>query len=222
MSEVANEGRTVLFVSHDMQAIAKLTNRCLLLSKGACAMSGPTAEVVGAYLEQGITHDLVYADQPSPTQPKLIHTELKTSQPANVQANGAPMQLRFEIATPIPIVGASFSFQIVSTRGQPMLHLWTFDIERQMCRTPGMYSLTCTIPRLRLYMGHYTLSTYLSEGRGGRSFQQLEQICPFEVIMPEQRPEWPWQAGSSAYIEDCDWSVEEITHATSGSTTVLA
>src|SRR5512132_3943838 len=34
MEEVAHAGRTVLFVSHDMTAIARLTNRCLLLTNG--------------------------------------------------------------------------------------------------------------------------------------------------------------------------------------------
>ncbi len=214
MGEVANEGRTVLFVSHDIQAITKLTNRCLLFANGVCALNGPTSEVVGAYLEQGITHDPVYIDQPSLVTPKVTYAEVRTSRSANVQANAEAVQFVFEVTTPIPLRRGSFSFQVVSTRGQPMLHLWTFDVERQMFRQPGVYRLVCEVPSLRLYMGRYTLSTYLSEGRGDKMFQQLDQICPFEVVMPEQRAEWPWQEGASAYIEDCSWSVEEINHET--------
>jgi lipopolysaccharide transport system ATP-binding protein len=222
MSAVASEGRTVLFVSHDMQAISKLTSRCLLLANGSCILNGPTSKVVDAYLEQGMTHDLLYTNQPSPVKPNITRAEVRTSQSGNIQDHGAPIQFTFEIATPVAINRACFSFQIVSTRGQPMLHLWTFDVEREMCRSPGVYRLTCTIPQLRLYMGRYTLSTYLSEGRGGRMFQQLDQICPFEVVMPEQRSEWPWQDGASAYVEDSQWSVEETTNETSSPQAVWA
>ncbi|HYR23837.1 MAG TPA: ABC transporter ATP-binding protein, partial [Chthoniobacterales bacterium] len=46
----ANEGRTVIFVSHDMDAICHLCSRCILLSHGEIAKTGNAADVVGAYL----------------------------------------------------------------------------------------------------------------------------------------------------------------------------
>jgi lipopolysaccharide transport system ATP-binding protein len=51
MGEVAHEGRTVLFVSHDMQAINTLCDRAILLHSGALAKDGLTREVVASYLE---------------------------------------------------------------------------------------------------------------------------------------------------------------------------
>jgi len=49
MEDVANHGRTVLFVSHNIGAINSLCNRCLLLENGNLAKDGSTAEVVAAY-----------------------------------------------------------------------------------------------------------------------------------------------------------------------------
>ena len=98
---------------------------------------------------------------------------------------------------------------VVETRGLQ----WATEkhvVEQVLCRRPGVYRLICDIPQLRLYMGHYTLSTYLSEGKGGRAIQQLAQICPFEVVMPRQRPEWPWQEGTSAYEIEYQKTVEQI------------
>ncbi|HSG38604.1 MAG TPA: ABC transporter ATP-binding protein, partial [Thermoanaerobaculia bacterium] len=46
----SREGRTVLFVSHNMSAVQRLCNRCLLLEGGSLAHAGPTAEVVARYL----------------------------------------------------------------------------------------------------------------------------------------------------------------------------
>jgi lipopolysaccharide transport system ATP-binding protein len=53
MSRVAQEGRTVLFVSHNMSAILRLTERCLVLESGQIVLQGPTAEAVDYYLTAG-------------------------------------------------------------------------------------------------------------------------------------------------------------------------
>jgi len=49
MGDVAHEGRTVLFVSHNMNAIASLCNRCILLDKGAVGLDGETPAVTSFY-----------------------------------------------------------------------------------------------------------------------------------------------------------------------------
>jgi lipopolysaccharide transport system ATP-binding protein len=46
-----NEGRTVLFVSHNMAAISSLTNKCILLNKGKVQKEGPTQNVIEHYLK---------------------------------------------------------------------------------------------------------------------------------------------------------------------------
>jgi lipopolysaccharide transport system ATP-binding protein len=50
MQGVASGGRTVLFVSHNMAAIARLCNRAILLSRGRVAADGAVATVIGTYL----------------------------------------------------------------------------------------------------------------------------------------------------------------------------
>jgi len=50
MEDVANTGRTVLFVSHNMQAIRSLCTRVIELSQGRVVNSGPPSEVVDRYL----------------------------------------------------------------------------------------------------------------------------------------------------------------------------
>jgi lipopolysaccharide transport system ATP-binding protein len=50
MRDVATAGRTVLFVSHNMQAISVLCSRCLLLNGGSIAYAGDTRETIDAYL----------------------------------------------------------------------------------------------------------------------------------------------------------------------------
>lgn len=52
MAGVAAEGRTVLFVSHNMNAVSRLCPRSVLISRGRCVTAGPSAEVIARYLEE--------------------------------------------------------------------------------------------------------------------------------------------------------------------------
>lgn len=51
MSDVAGQGRTILFVSHNMEAVQKLCNKGILLQKGKLITHGPIQDVVQKYLE---------------------------------------------------------------------------------------------------------------------------------------------------------------------------
>ncbi|MFU8773615.1 MAG: ABC transporter ATP-binding protein, partial [Anaerolineales bacterium] len=55
MTDVAQEGRTVLFVSHNMSAILRLTEETLLLDQGHLVLRAPTAEVVDAYISENFS-----------------------------------------------------------------------------------------------------------------------------------------------------------------------
>jgi lipopolysaccharide transport system ATP-binding protein len=53
MSELADGGRTVFFVSHSMPAVARLCSRALYLDQGRVAADGRPPEVISAYLGSG-------------------------------------------------------------------------------------------------------------------------------------------------------------------------
>ena len=50
MGDVARQGRTILFVSHNMSAIQQLTHSCLVLEAGRLIYHGPTETAIGKYL----------------------------------------------------------------------------------------------------------------------------------------------------------------------------
>ena len=51
MEDFGNSGRTVLFVSHNMQAVAQLCDRAILLDGGVLVREGPSEEIVAHYLQ---------------------------------------------------------------------------------------------------------------------------------------------------------------------------
>src|SRR6266849_2881953 len=54
MQDVGQQGRTVLFVSHNMSAITRLCERAILVEEGRILHDGPSSEVVAAYLASGL------------------------------------------------------------------------------------------------------------------------------------------------------------------------
>jgi lipopolysaccharide transport system ATP-binding protein len=212
MQEVSSgQGRTVLFVSHNMQAVSTLTQRCVLMKNGRVAAVGPTAEIINQYIhEGGASPDMIYTAPASLESPKITRVELRTSEPHNVQSNGKPMQVIVEVNTPHPIEGARVAFHACNRMGEPLMYFWAEDARQEMCRKPGTYRLVFEIPNLRLYMGNYSLLVNFKEYAGGRQFEALEGVCPFEVVMYGKEREGGWWKGACTYLEDGSWGVEKV------------
>jgi len=54
MEDIGGEGRTVLFVSHNMPAVTRMCERCILLQSGRLIADGSAQEIVGKYLTDGL------------------------------------------------------------------------------------------------------------------------------------------------------------------------
>lgn len=62
MKKVAEEeGRTILYVSHNMQTVKSLCNRCIVLSHGTKAFEGPTEEAIAVYMQDDL-NDITHFD----------------------------------------------------------------------------------------------------------------------------------------------------------------
>jgi lipopolysaccharide transport system ATP-binding protein len=77
MSDVARGGRTVLFVSHNMGVIRRLTRRCILLDHGRMKLDAPVQEAIDLYLTQaaeGLAGGIFVRDKPRPAdRPFYVH-----------------------------------------------------------------------------------------------------------------------------------------------------
>lgn len=213
MKDVSHKGRTVLFVSHNMQAVSTLTSRCVVLDRGRCVFNGATREAIEVYLGQNGNNDFSYTAAPRDGEASVTRVELRTSAPNNIHRHGDALDVMITVHTPFAISDAAVSFQVISDSQQPIIHAWVADGETPLARAPGVYTATCHIPKARLYMGCYRLSVYFSEYFGGRRFDMVEHICPFEVVMHGIPRSRPWFPGTCTYLEDTSWTVTPTVDA---------
>jgi lipopolysaccharide transport system ATP-binding protein len=136
----------------------------------------------------------------------VVRATVKTSQPNQIHQYGKPLVFEFEVAFEAKPQAAGFSFQVVDEEMRAIMDLWLFSSERQWC-TSNRVRLRCTIPKPRIYMGRYSLTTWLSDRASGQQIECIQGICPFEVVMDHIPREYTWVPRTCTYLEDSEWEV---------------
>jgi lipopolysaccharide transport system ATP-binding protein len=210
MGEVARGGRTVLFVSHNMQAVSQLTTAVALLDGGRVAFYGSTPEGVARYSAGVFSETSLgepYRAAPDRAEPHVAAARVKTSDAFGEHVCGRPITFEFAVKLDRELDGVCFAFQVLDGGDRPVCYFWLHDRAAEFRRGAGTYFVRCAVPRFRLYMGRYTLRTYLADRRSNDMLEVQANVCPFEVTMRGvHRAEYDWAPGSTVYLEDGEWS----------------
>lgn len=180
MNEVSkSEGRTILFVSHNMQAIQKLCNKGLYLNKGRMHSYGDIDDIVGHYLQSGEASQAEFTlPLPETESFGYAHTvfiEDLQGRPLVEIPVGDDWRARilFRILKPTPhfIVG----FGIVSLFEQPIRTSWSAPEDFQ----PGDYEIIFENTDLMLTTGVYTVVIGLSSEQ--KTFQYVDKTVSLSI-----------------------------------------
>lgn len=202
-----NQGRTVLFVSHHMQSISAITNKCILLKNGQIVHNGTTADVVNSYYKENFTVKHEYVSLPTGPTPKVIRVAIETSHPGNIHNVGERFTVQIEIYNPAILKSAVLSYQIFNSNNQPVIHVLNLNSEIEFCTKTGIYTLISDIPKLRLYPDNYYLTVYFSDHITKTKFEVIEGICFFEVKVLGVMRDYYWRDKQAVYVEDTKWDV---------------
>jgi ABC-type polysaccharide/polyol phosphate transport system ATPase subunit len=198
------EGRTVLFVSHNMQAIAQLTSRALLLERGLVVADDNVSTVLSAYYasQSGTIGEYTAAYEEEHEHPHVAMAKVVTSDSAGVQRFGEPMYIKVWIRHNRPLAKGCFGVQIVNQSLWPAAHLDTCAPSCAFGARPGTTLLQFHLPNVRLNVGKFHLRTWLGEAPGGNDYEVLDNICEFEVVREDQAGPWGWRPEICAYHEE--------------------
>jgi lipopolysaccharide transport system ATP-binding protein len=213
MGEVAQEGRTVLFVSHNMQAVSQLTTRAIFLESGSIRYDGATAAGLTRYKNEIFGLGILGKEYTAPSNADgdhLARVSILTSESFGEHICGRPITFEFDLSISEAREGICFSFQVVDREHRPVCYFWLFDRSNDFCKKTGLFRFRCIVPRFRLYMGRYTLTTWLTDRRSNVMLEKLTDICLFEITMRGiPREEYDWQPDTTVYLEDGEWSLVE-------------
>jgi len=209
MKEVSKTGRTVLFVSHNTQALSTLTENCIILRSGKVDFIGPTEKAIPRYLAANVQqHRGLYENPSSDAGNRIRNARVVTSEAGAIHRWGESLTFEFDLQVSEPSESLCFSFQVFNGLEQPVCHFWVYGTDLPIGNTDGIKRLRCSVPRSRLYMGEYSLTTYLADRRTNTMQENLSRICPFTVSMHGYaRHEYEWQPQECAYIEESNWKM---------------
>ena len=160
MGEVAREGRTVLFVSHNMASIVSLCSIGFLFNKGLLTMVSPIDQVVSAYL-QDQSPRAEFIPFSSETSKKLIISKIglmKEGLSSSSFYNSDILILRIEFSLFETITGAQIAFEIYNEMDLCIFSSTNQDsdpIKRAL--NPGFYIYECPIPLDFFRTGRYKI-----------------------------------------------------------------
>lgn len=187
MSDVSKEGRTVLFISHNMNAINELCQRAILLDAGKRLLDGSANEIVNAYLSNDIFQTRVDLDNLPHKGPQNYALLKKLVLLNNDRHPTTSFIMKDSFVAQIEVEcfkhlrNAEIGLKISSRYGQA-IHYLTSTWEGLYCDLePGRHIFEVQMPEVLLFPGTYQIGLWVSR-EGEWSDDNVQDVTRFEVF----------------------------------------
>ncbi len=220
MGDVAQQGRTVLFVSHNMSAILRLTQEAIVIDRGHLLKRAPTQEAVDFYLSAGHSEAGERIWEPdevpptcSPFLPVSLRVKDRRGRIVDTVRSAEPAQIEFEYQLDAPITGLRVGFYLSTMRGDYVLTSFDTDEPKQFekygSRKAGRYVSRCVIPADLFNEGRYALGVNASSF-GVRRYFMDENALAFNVdISGAPGTHWP-EMRAGPIRPRLEWKIEKV------------
>lgn len=171
MKEVGSEGRTVLFVSHNMFAVRSLCDRGVLLENGTMVESGPVGDVIESYYHRNRNSEphVRFGADSAANLLSIVEASVLDGSGCNSTAFflGDDIHFRIKIKRTAPVAPLAFAINIGNAEGMTLVNVhsgdagFTFDVSKDL------ELIDVCVQSVRLYPGDYsvTLVMKLPDGR---------------------------------------------------------
>jgi lipopolysaccharide transport system ATP-binding protein len=159
MGEVAETGRTVLFVSHNMDAIRRLCTSVCLMRQGLLAGIGDPTPLINAYFENDAVPE--YADHSPRREGEEVRIRAVRLHQEGAAGNSfecaKPFEIRIEYEVYEPVSNLLLGFDLYTSNGVPVMRSYDLAGCGMGRREPGVYLSVCRMPEDLYQPGLYYL-----------------------------------------------------------------
>ena len=190
LSAGAGEGRTVLFVSHNMHAVKTLCDRAVHIEGGSVVNEGPTDRVVESYLtaEDELSWEKVWTDpgrRPGDEHCRLVSMRVLDGgwHATGTLYSSDDIHVELEVDVEVPHPALCIGFDLATADGVPVFRSYQTDVSEGE-RPPvkhGRNVLHCTIPAGLLNAGRYFVQPRISL-HSLKWIVQTEAVIHFDVL----------------------------------------
>ena len=221
MEAFGESGRTVIFVSHNMQTIAQLCDRAILLERGQVVLDGDSADVVARYLQSGLGSgsNRIWPDDGSAPGDDLVRLRWARVVGEDGELLDAVdvrrrvgVQVAFRILRPGEAVMPKF--KLVDRRGDVAFNAFDTAPRWRSPSAPGEYVATAWIPGNLLNEGLYSADIAVASISGSKLHHHFQEraVVAFHVQDPGEGDSargvftGQWRGVVRPLL---DWTVEE-------------
>ena len=214
MRDVAEAGRTIIFVSHNLPAVIDLTTRTMLIERGGLRASGPSRDIVSEFLRiaQEPAHGTVQASAYRRPHRRDGYVDINSVKVCGVPVGTALVEFGKDIIIDVnltvkrPIEEGIININIFNEQLEAITTLASADSEYTFTLAPGQHTIRCNAGALPLIPGDYRLRVGTAQKGGGLAWDALEMLPGFRIEGYHNRAwiNWPSRPGVVLF-DSCDW-----------------
>ena len=216
------EGRTVLFVSHNMGAVKNLCKTGIVLNQGQIAFTGSAEEAIGYYTESNVQNcarkvvinDRNHREAIFPKDLEFIEAEMLNEDIEHL-ATDEPLQLKLKVRKNNPSIN-SFNLGMHITNANDIC-VGTIVSQEIPCPAKDTFEVSCTINNHNLVKGNYQIRFNIGikdVSLGVRDFDVLKNVLAFtiEYLKGAEKTSYSmWNSNwGSHLLSDCAFKIIEL------------
>ncbi|NCU05939.1 MAG: ABC transporter ATP-binding protein [Chitinophagaceae bacterium] len=209
------DGRTVLFVSHNMEAIQNLCTHAILINQGKVTIDGTVSQVVKGYLQEFVSTrsfvEFAESEAPGTEQVKCLMAGITPAAGATKEyfttSDTIKFEFRFKLTQESP-QQLDVTFHLVDERGI-LIYVGSTIWDHEVVVNNGYLFATCIFPGNILNEGNYSISRLLVVQNKGNVIAEFKDLVSFDMA-PVQREGylgWVGQKEGVLKLDNVKWSL---------------
>ena len=176
------EGRTVLFVSHNMASVQRLCKHGVLLENGMVKYIGGVSETIHKYLNDQVIQSEYINPNPSSAAKLCLQWARVSSPLGTVFYTTNPIQIDFRVLVNQVVKELVVGFNLISSFRHPLARADYNDLDGRITLEPGVYEFHFEIPANTLSNGEYTIVFDIAE-KAVKDYAGEESQLTFETTV---------------------------------------
>ena len=218
MKDVAGEGRTVLFVSHNMVAVQSLCNKGLLLKDGMIDSLGDASSVVQKYISKFSKQNfcIEWKNQQGAPGNNLVRLRKIWLEPNDIVEDGMlKMETSFNIKVHLQTLELNdedFGVTIQVINEENIVAFGSSTLEQDFSvnyNENKSYFISCEVPGNLLNSGFYFVNVLFV--RNANIMFRVDEAISFSLAEPERKINW-FGKRAGIFRPKLDWRIEEVNN----------
>ena len=212
-----SEGRTVLFVSHNMAAVQNLCNKGVLMNQGTLADIGEVSAIINAYQQSASFQETATNLEAYSQSDKAVLTDLYYQDAAGNQVSsfkmGEGIGLVISFMAKETIRQPSINIRLNDNLGTAIVAWRTTETMEQLNDLPaGRHEVKLQVPAINIMDGIYNISISIHEGM--KRLVYAEEILPLEIL-PDKAEGMAKAVSRNRNIifTPCNWDIKSLETA---------